>query len=273
MAGDSLALNIGVNAAARPSGRAIAVFNTEMPRRAFYTHLLGILGEIDTCRLTYGGLNDAECTYSSENVAGRLAISRIFLNAAPIQRTDVLESIRLHRHSNAMERAQCSCGELMGPLSVYDIGNMLRRLQRDHELDLVVVDDLQLVCHGNQTKNCEQSLAESARALKALAVELQVPIIAVSQITVDVEHRRDRRPKLGDLLWSDGTAEQAADMVLMVHRNGLYELDFSGPLWARADETAEILIAKHPDGVTGTVNLPFYEPYQKFGKCLRPIIV
>src|ERR687891_1127381 len=142
-------------------------------------------------------------------------------------------------------------------VTVTDIRAKCRRLKRKKGLSLIVVDYLQLMeSHGGE--NRQQEIAQISRNLKNLARELEVPIIAASQLNRSLESREDKRPRLSDLRES-GSLEQDADVVMFVFRDEYYlgeESDQQG--------VAEVILAKHRNGPTGTVKLSFLRRYAKY---------
>jgi replicative DNA helicase len=141
-------------------------------------------------------------------------------------------------------------------VTVTDIRAKCRRLKRLHGLEMVVVDYMQLM-QGNSRENRQQEIAEISRALKNLARELELPIIAVSQLNRNLEQREDKRPRLGDLRES-GSLEQDADIVMFIYRDEYYneQTDRKG--------IAEVVVAKHRAGSTGTVEMTFMPEYTRF---------
>jgi len=137
-----------------------------------------------------------------------------------------------------------------------------RRLMAKQPLGLIIVDYLQLMQGNGRSENRQQEISEISRALKILGRELNVPVIAISQLSRAVEQRQDKRPLLSDLRES-GAIEQDADLVMFIYRDEYYHRD--------SDEKgiAEIIISKHRNGPTGTVRLAFLEHYTKFANLAR----
>ncbi len=145
-----------------------------------------------------------------------------------------------------------------GSRTVTDIRAKCRRLKRRSGLELVVVDYMQLMhSQGRGRENRQQEIAEISLNLKALARELDVPVIAVSQLNRALESRNDKRPQLGDLRES-GAIEQDADVVLMIYRDEYYNKD------TREAGIAEIIVAKQRAGPTGTIKTTFIDKYTRF---------
>jgi replicative DNA helicase len=138
-------------------------------------------------------------------------------------------------------------------ISVLEIRAKARRQKRDKGLDLIIVDYLQLMRGTRRTETREREIAEISGSLKALAKELRVPVIAVSQLSRQTEARSDRRPQLADLRES-GAIEQDADLVLFIHRADAYRKTPE-----EKDGIAELIIGKQRNGPTGTVKLTFLD--------------
>jgi replicative DNA helicase len=136
-----------------------------------------------------------------------------------------------------------------------------RRLKMEHGLDLLIIDYLQLMQGRGKFDNRQQELASISRSLKILAKELEVPIVALSQLSRAPESRSDHRPQLSDLRES-GALEQDADVVLFIFREDMYAPE--GERAPAAEGTAEIIIGKQRNGPTGTVRLAFLKQYTRF---------
>ena len=142
-------------------------------------------------------------------------------------------------------------------LTMMEIRAKARRLRQRHDLQLIVIDYLQLMTSGKRVESRQQEVSEFSRAMKLLAKELDVPVVALSQLNRGPEQRTDKRPLLSDLRES-GSIEQDSDLVLLVHRPDLYEMETE-----RAGE-ADLIIAKHRNGPTGTVAVAFQGRYSRF---------
>lgn len=141
-------------------------------------------------------------------------------------------------------------------MSLMEIRAKCRRLKQTNDLKLVVIDYLQLMSSGKQVESRQQEVSEFSRALKLLAKELEVPVVALSQLNRSSEMRNDKKPQLSDLRES-GSIEQDADVVFLVHRPDAYDKE------DRPGE-ADIIMAKHRNGPTDTFNLAFRGQYSKF---------
>jgi len=142
-------------------------------------------------------------------------------------------------------------------MSMMEIRAKCRRLKQKHNLRLVIVDYLQLMSSGKRVESRQQEVAEFSRALKLLAKELEVPVIAISQLNRGPEQRQDKKPMMSDLRES-GSLEQDADMVVLLHREDAYEKES-----ARAGE-ADFIVAKHRNGPTATITVAFQGHYSRF---------
>jgi replicative DNA helicase len=150
-------------------------------------------------------------------------------------------------------------------LTVTEIRAKARRLKsRQGDLGLVVVDYLQLMTGRNTAENRQVEVSEISRGLKILARELECPVVALSQLSRGLEQRADKRPMLADLRES-GSLEQDADVVLFIYRDEIYNPE-------SADRgTAEIIVAKHRNGPTGSVQLAFVDRYTLFANMAKGV--
>ncbi len=144
-------------------------------------------------------------------------------------------------------------------LSILDLRAKARRLKREKDIQLIVIDYLQLMRSHRRTENRQQEVAEISRGLKALAKELNIPVVSLAQLSRQAEMRADKRPQLADLRES-GSIEQDADLVMFIHRPEYYKKNPT----PEEEGLAEIIIAKQRNGPTGTVNLAFIKDITKF---------
>jgi replicative DNA helicase len=142
-------------------------------------------------------------------------------------------------------------------MTLVEIRAKCRRLKQRQGLKMVVIDYLQLMTSGKRVESRQQEVSEFSRALKLLAKELQVPVIALSQLNRGPEQRADKKPALSDLRES-GSIEQDADMVVLLHRESAYEKDSP-----RAGE-ADLIVAKHRNGPTDTITVAFQGHFSRF---------
>lgn len=144
-----------------------------------------------------------------------------------------------------------------GGLTITELRSKCRKLKVEHDIQMVIIDYLQLMSGGSRSESRQQEISEISRSLKTLAKELEIPIIALSQLSRAVESRPDKRPMLSDLRES-GAIEQDADMVMFLYRDDYYNKDSKEP------GVAEVIIGKQRSGPTGTVKLSWLGQYTKF---------
>ncbi|MDR1212956.1 MAG: replicative DNA helicase [Propionibacteriaceae bacterium] len=171
-----------------------------------------------------------------------------------------LQAIRTGQLDDAWDRLSAITGRLSGaPLFIDDSPNLTmmeirakaRRLKQRHDLKLIVIDYIQLMTSGKRVESRQVEVSEFSRQIKLLAKELDVPVVALSQLNRANEARSDKRPLLSDLRES-GSLEQDADIVILLHRDDVYERDSS-----KHDGEAELIVAKHRNGETKTIHLLF----------------
>jgi replicative DNA helicase len=221
----SFVLNIAQQAAMRLPRKTVAVFSLEMAGEQIVQRLIANLTGIDGQRLRLGQINDEEYDRMTEAI-GRLSEAPIYIDDTPA----------------AMPN---------------EIRSKSRRLYAERGLDLIVIDYLQLMRSTGRSENRVQEIAAISRSLKALARELKVPVIALSQLSRAVEARPDKKPQLSDLRES-GSIEQDADVVMFLYREDAYDKMTERP------NIAEVIIAKHRNGPTGTVELHFNRAQSRF---------
>ncbi len=217
--------------AALKHGKRIAIFNLEMSGEQLLQRMIAAETRIDSQRLRRGQLADSEWPIFYEAV-GRLSESRIFIDDTPSVSPNQL-------------RTKC------------------RRLYAEHGLDLVMIDYLQLMQAEYTTNNRVQEISEISRGLKMLARELDVPVVAAAQLSRAVEQRQDKRPLLSDLRDS-GSIEQDSDIVMFIYRDEYYN-----PEGTERPNIAEINIAKHRNGPTGTIDLFWHSKLATFKNLQR----
>lgn len=219
---------------------------------------------------------------SSEQLATRILASEAEISSADIRRGNIHESQfgKLVDTSNLMSQVPLFIDD-SGGLAVGQLAARARRLKRQKGLDLLIVDYLQLLSGSSKkaNENRVQELTEITTTLKALAKELEVPVIALSQLSRQVESRDDKRPQLSDLRES-GSIEQDADVVLFIYRDEYYlknkepnegtpeHLAWQGEM-EKVHGRAEVIIGKQRHGPTGTVQLTFEAQYTRFGNLAR----
>lgn len=220
----SFAMNLAENAALHTEN-SVAVFSMEMPGEQLALRMMSSLGRINSHNLRTGKLEDHDWPRLISSV-NMLSKSKLFIDDT-------------------------------ASLTPTELRAKTRRLKREHGLDLVIIDYLQLMQIGGSTENRATEISEISRSLKALAKELEVPVIALSQLNRSVEQRPEKRPIMSDLRESGGI-EQDADVILFIYRDEVYNPD-------SADKgTAEILIRKQRNGPIGKVRLAFLGQYTRF---------
>jgi replicative DNA helicase len=147
-------------------------------------------------------------------------------------------------------------------LSPIELRSRARRLAREHDLGLIVIDYLQLMSVPGNKENRATEISEISRSLKALAKELNIPVIALSQLNRSLESRTDKKPVMADLRES-GAIEQDADMILFIYRDEYYHKD------SAEKGVAEVIIGKHRHGPTGSIKLAFMGQYTLFADLAR----
>lgn len=216
----ALCLDIARNAAIK-TGIPVGIFSLEMSRDQIIDRLIASEAQVALWKLRTGRLTDAIEFEMIQEALDRLSKAPIFIDDTP-------------------------------SANIIQIRSMVRRLQVEHGLGLLVVDYLQLIQPRNHTENMVAAMTEVSRGLKGLARELEVPILAAAQLSRAVEQRDIKIPKLSDLRES-GSLEQDSDVVLFIYRKDREKLDPS----AEEQNTAEIIIAKHRNGPLATVKLKF----------------
>ncbi|KPK09997.1 MAG: replicative DNA helicase [Acidithiobacillales bacterium SG8_45] len=220
----SLAINMAENAAVGEQ-KHVAIFSMEMPGEQLAMRMLSSLGRINGHKVRTGKLDDDDWP--------RLMSAMTMLSEAPIYIDDT------------------------PGLSPMELRARARRLKREHGLDLIIIDYLQLMQSGESSENRATEISAITRAMKNLAKELSVPVIAMSQLNRSLEQRTDKRPIMSDLRES-GAIEQDADVILFIYRDEVYHED------SQDKGTAEIIIGKQRNGPTGTIRLTFLGEYTKF---------
>ena len=224
----AFALNIAQNTAIK-TNETVAIFSLEMGASQLINRMLCAEGNIDAQNMRTGKLNDEEWRKLALAIS-TLSSTNIFIDDSP-------------------------------GIRVNEIRSKCRRLKQEHGLGMIVIDYLQLI-QGSGIgggENRQQEVSEISRTLKQLARELEVPVIALSQLSRGVEQRQDKRPMMSDIRES-GSIEQDADIVAFLYREDYYDRE-------AADEdngTIEIIIAKQRNGPVGTVQLAFVKEYNKF---------
>jgi replicative DNA helicase len=211
--------------------KSVALFSLEMSSIQLVTRLIAAETELGSQKLKSGRLEDWEWEHLNRKISS-LDKAPIFIDDTPA-------------------------------LSIFEFRAKCRRLKMQYDIEVVIVDYLQLMTAGSDSRGSrEQEVSMISRSLKAIAKELNIPILALSQLNRSVESREGKRPQLSDLRES-GAIEQDADLVLFIHRPeyyGITEDDSGNSLLG----VAEIIIAKHRNGATGDVHLSFKKELAKF---------
>jgi len=228
----ALALNIAVNAAR--AGKVVVLFSLEMSKLQLGNRILSTASGVDSMHLNTGNLSDGD-------------MSALI---------DALDE---------MSRLKLMIDDTPG-VTIFDIRAKVRRLKHEFGLDLIVIDYLQLMQGGRSRlseQNRQQEISEISRSLKALAREMDVPVLALSQLSRSVEMRAEKKPQLSDLRES-GSLEQDADMVMFLYRDEYYN---------REDDSnkniAELILAKNRNGPTTSIRLQFQKDIMRFGDLTR----
>ncbi|MDQ0204021.1 replicative DNA helicase [Pectinatus haikarae] len=224
-------LNIATHAAVRKK-EAVAFFSLEMSKEQLVQRMLCSEGAIDSQRMRTGGLVDDDWQRLI-SAADRLSSSPIFIDDTP-------------------------------GITIMELRSKARRLKLEKGLSLIIIDYLQLMQGriGGKGDNRQQEISEISRSLKALARELNVPVVALSQLSRSVEARQIKKPMLSDLRES-GSLEQDADIVMFIYREDYYDPDTENK------NITDIIIAKHRNGPVDTVQLYFQKEFTRFGNLSR----
>jgi replicative DNA helicase len=225
----SLMLNIGLNAARRFHQR-VGIFTLEMSNEQIVQRLVSQETGIDSQRLRTGDLHDDEWPLFVQST-GALSDALMYIDDTP-------------------------------SISALQLRTKARRLYSEHGLDLIIIDYLQLMTGEGRNENRVQEISYLSRALKGLARELNVPVLVASQLSRAVEQRQDKKPILSDLRES-GSIEQDADIVMFIYREDMYDED------SDRKNIAELIIAKHRNGPTGTIELFFQKNLTMFRNALK----
>lgn len=222
----AFAINIAQNASIK-TGVPVAIYSLEMSREQLALRMLASEARVDSQRLRKGFLGETDWPKLT-TAAGTLSDAAIFIDDTPA-------------------------------ISVLEMKAKARRLKAEQGLGLIVLDYLQLMRGRDASMPREQEISEISRSLKSLAKELNVPVVALSQLNRQVEARTDKRPQMADLRES-GAIEQDADVILFIYRDEVYNKSEDSP----EKGLAEIIIGKQRNGPTGKVKLSFLKDYTRF---------
>lgn len=230
MGKSAFAINLATNVALKAK-KGVIIFSLEMSKEQVGNRILCSEAMVDSNKLRTGMLEDEDWTKLAENL-GRLSDAPIYIDDT-------------------------------AGISIMEIRAKARKLHIEKEIGLIVIDYLQLIQgSGNRNSSREQEISEISRSLKILAKELNVPVIALSQLSRSVEKRDDKRPMLSDLRES-GAIEQDADIVMFLYRDDYYHPD------TEKKNISEIILAKHRGGSTGTIDLAWLPNYTKFANLTK----
>ena len=212
--------------------KGVAVFSLEMSKEQLVNRLFSLESQVDAQAIRTGNMKDSDWEKLIEG-AGIIGSSRLIIDDTP-------------------------------GISISELRSKCRKYKLEHGLDIVIIDYLQLMTGsvGRSSESRQQEISEISRSLKGLARELNVPVIALSQLSRAVESRPDKRPMLSDLRES-GAIEQDADVVMFIYRDEYYNKD------SEFKKQAEIIIAKQRNGPVGTVNLAWLGEYTKCANLSR----
>ena len=224
-------LNIAQHVAFKAK-KSVAIFSLEMSKEQLVNRLFALEAQVDSQSLRTGNLKDDDWEKLIES-AGIIGKSKLIIDDTP-------------------------------GISISELRSKCRKFKLEHGLDLIIIDYLQLMTGrvGGRSESRQQEISEISRALKGLARELNVPVVALSQLSRAVEQRPDHRPMLSDLRES-GAIEQDADVVMFIYRDDYYNKD------SEMKNVAEIIVAKQRNGSIGTVNLTWLPNYTKFANYLK----
>ena len=203
-----------------------AIFSLEMSKEQLVNRLFSLESRVDAQKLRTGNLQESEWEKLIEG-AGVIGNSHLIIDDTP-------------------------------GISISELRSKCRKYKLDQDLKLIIIDYLQLMSGSGRSESRQQEISEISRSLKALARELNVPVIALSQLSRAVEQRPDHRPMLSDLRES-GAIEQDADVVMFIYRDDYYNKDTD------LKNISEIIVAKQRNGPIGTINLAWLPEYTKFG--------
>ena len=224
-------LNV-VDHVAVKKGIPCMVFSLEMSKEQLVNRMLSMESNVDSQKLRTGTLTDSDWDAVVEGV-GIIGGSKLIIDDTP-------------------------------GISISELRSKCRKMKLEHGLGMVIIDYLQLMTgSGKSSDNRQQEISEISRSLKALAREMQAPVVALSQLSRSCETRTDHRPMLSDLRES-GAIEQDADVVMFLYRDDYYNKD------SEMKDMAEVIIAKQRNGPIGTVNLVWMPQYTKFANATRP---
>lgn len=221
----ALALNMAMNAV--KTGASVALFSLEMSKEQYVQRIISMESMVESGKLRTGNLNDDDWDRLL-TVMSTISNYKVYIDDT-------------------------------ASITLFEMMSKCRRLKMEKGLDLIIIDYLQLMSDGGKTENRQQEISNISRGLKAMARELDCPVLALSQLSRAPELRTDHRPVMSDLRES-GAIEQDADVVMMLYRDEYYHKDES-----EKKGITEVIITKQRNGPVGTVELAWIEQYTKFG--------
>ena len=221
----TFALNLCEHAALK-AGKSVVIFSLEMSKEQLAYKLLCSQAGVDMLKLRTGNLDEREWEIIAK-VAGPLSAARMYIDDT-------------------------------AGVTVMEMRSKCRRIKMEHGIDLIMIDYLQLMSGSSGSESRQQEESEISRSIKAIAQEMQCPVIALSQLSRAPEQRADHRPMLSDLRES-GSIEQDADVVMFLYRDEYYHKD------TEDKGIGECIIAKQRNGPVGTIKLAWLGQYSKFG--------
>jgi replicative DNA helicase len=231
----TLALNIAQYASAESKKKVpCVIFSLEMGKEELVMRFLASIARVDFGRMRTGHFQDSDWPRLTR-AAGILHDAKIFIDDSP-------------------------------SITVLELRSKARRLKSEHDIGLIIVDYLQLMKGSNNPESRQQEISEISRSLKALAKELHVPVVALSQLNRELEKRADKRPMMSDLRES-GAIEQDADIIMFVYRESVYCEDCRKPDTTCSkghERDAELIIGKQRNGALGTIQLTFIGEHTRF---------
>lgn len=225
----AFALNIALNSALK-GGKCVALFSLEMSKEQLVNRLFSLESSVDAQHLRNGKLDETEWEKLVES-AGVIGSSKLIIDDTP-------------------------------GISIQELRSKCRKFKLEQGLDMIIIDYLQLMSGSGRSESRQQEISEISRSLKALAREMNVPVLALSQLSRAVEQRPDKRPMMSDLRES-GAIEQDADVIMFIYRDDYYNKDTEKP------GVAEIIIGKQRNGPVGTVELAWMPKYTRFANLAK----
>ena len=222
-------LNIAQHVAIKEQ-KAVAIFSLEMSKEQLVNRLLSLESKVNSQAIRTGNMKDDEWERLIES-ADSIGKSKLLIDDTP-------------------------------GIGISELRSKCRKFKLEYNLEMVIIDYLQLMTGSGKNESRQQEISDISRSLKALARELHVPVIALSQLSRAVEQRPDHRPMLSDLRES-GAIEQDADVVMFIYRDDYYNKD------TELKNVAEIIIAKQRNGAIGTINLAWLPDYTQFANLAK----